>query len=183
MDPDIVIPKGDSDYFAINSDVIDDSGTVTPLNFAGGKILFAVKKKETDPDSLAVIGVKSSGTLPTSGTGTISSSGVTVTGVGTSFLTQLSSGDTITSDGETRTVDTITSNTVLTTTVAFTGLSADTFTLGTYTYILNLTKTETNIFPAKYTYTIRFVDAAGESTCLIENANFIITGTSLDQNT
>lgn len=54
------------------------------------------------------------------GTGTISSTGAAVAGVGTAFTTQLRPGDTIISaSGQARTVATITSDTVLTVTTAF----------------------------------------------------------------
>ena len=62
-------------------------------------------------------------------TGTLSSSGTTVTGSGTSFTTELAVGDIIVSDSQTRRVATITNNTSLTTDAAFSGaLSGDTFT-------------------------------------------------------
>ena len=51
--------------------------------------------------------------------GTISSSGTTVTGVGTSFQNTMKKGSYILADGQERIVDTITSATSLTTTVAF----------------------------------------------------------------
>ena len=68
----------------------------------------------------------------TTGTGTITSSGTTVTGSGTAvFQSQLQIGDRITVSGQTRTVNTITSNTVLTVDSAFapaiTAASAFTF--------------------------------------------------------
>jgi hypothetical protein len=53
------------------------------------------------------------------GTGTISSAGVNVTGTNTLFLRELQAGDTIVVNGQTRVVAAITTNTVLTTTVAF----------------------------------------------------------------
>lgn len=55
----------------------------------------------------------------TARTGTISSAGTTVTGTGTSFLSQVRVGELITSVGQTRTVTSIVSNTVLTTDTAF----------------------------------------------------------------
>lgn len=55
-----------------------------------------------------------SNTLAQAGTGTVTSSGTTVTGSGTSFTTQLKVGDQITFGSFTRTVRAITSNTVLT---------------------------------------------------------------------
>ena len=62
------------------------------------------------------------------GTGTLDSSGSTVTGTGTLFTTELKAGDTILADGETRTINSITSDTELTLTSAFTtDLSNDTF--------------------------------------------------------
>ena len=61
-------------------------------------------------------------------TGTVSSSGTTVTGSGTAFTSQLAVGDIILSDSQTRRVATITNNTSLTTDAAFSGaLSGDTF--------------------------------------------------------
>ena len=61
-------------------------------------------------------------------TGTVSSSGTTVTGSGTAFTSQLAVGDIILSDSQIRRVATITNNTSLTTDVAFSGaLSGDTF--------------------------------------------------------
>ncbi len=72
-----------------------------------------------------------------SGTGTISSSGSTVTGSGTSFTTQLTIGDLITASGQTRTVSTITNNTSLTINAAFSpDLSAGT----SFTYQKQLTR-------------------------------------------
>lgn len=59
------------------------------------------------------------GTAARSGTGTLSSSGTTVTGNGTSFTTQLSEGDRIVSSSQTRVVTAIASNTSLTTNTAF----------------------------------------------------------------
>jgi hypothetical protein len=52
-------------------------------------------------------------------TGTISSSGTTVTGTGTAFTSTLKVGDTIWAYGQSRTVSTVTSDTSLTTTTAF----------------------------------------------------------------
>ena len=61
-------------------------------------------------------------------TGTVSSSGTTVTGSGTAFTSQLAVGDIIVSDGQTRRVTAIASATSLTTDAAFSGaLSGDTF--------------------------------------------------------
>ena len=61
-------------------------------------------------------------------TGTVSSSGTTVTGSGTAFTTQLQVGDVIVSDSQVRIVATIASNTVLTTDAAFSAaLSSATF--------------------------------------------------------
>lgn len=56
---------------------------------------------------------------PLAGTGTVSSSGTTVTGVGTAFLSQLHIGDSITASGQIRTVFSIASNTSLTTSASF----------------------------------------------------------------
>lgn len=72
------------------------------------------------------------------GTGTISSSGTTVTGVGTSFTTELSVGDIIIADGQRLVVIAIASNTSLTTkTAASPAWSADNF-----TYINTTTSTQ-----------------------------------------
>jgi hypothetical protein len=63
-------------------------------------------------------------------TGTVSSSGTAVTGVGTAFTTELSAGDYIKANGETQRVDSVTDNTNLVTTTAFaTPLSGDSFQL------------------------------------------------------
>jgi phage tail sheath protein FI len=65
-------------------------------------------------------------------TGTISSSGINVTGTGTFFTTELRVGDTITANSETRTVTSITTNTALTVNTAFTSpLSGASFTAAT----------------------------------------------------
>ncbi len=61
----------------------------------------------------------STNNVAATGTGTISSVGTTVTGVGTAFTTQISVGSTITASGQTRTVASITSNTILDTDTAF----------------------------------------------------------------
>ncbi|MEK7123244.1 MAG: hypothetical protein AAB855_05320, partial [Patescibacteria group bacterium] len=58
--------------------------------------------------------------VPVAGTGTIASSGTTVTGTGTAFMTQLAIGDIITASGQTKTISAITSNTSLTVDSAFT---------------------------------------------------------------
>jgi len=66
-------------------------------------------------------------------TGTVSSSGVTLTATaGSSFTTDLMVGSVITVDGQTRTVASITSNLILTTTVAF---SPAIVTIGAYTIV------------------------------------------------
>jgi hypothetical protein len=66
----------------------------------------------------------------TSGTGTVSSSGTTVTGTGTLFTDELSVGDTITADGQDRVVNAITNKESLTTSVAFSPvLSSDSYTI------------------------------------------------------
>lgn len=57
--------------------------------------------------------------LPFNGIGTISSSGATVTGVGTGFTGQVKVGDTIFAGGQSVVVANITNNSTLTTTVAF----------------------------------------------------------------
>ena len=59
--------------------------------------------------------LQTQGAAAVAGTGTISSSGTTVTGVGTSFTTELAIGDLITAGGQTRTVASITNNLSLTT--------------------------------------------------------------------
>ncbi len=63
--------------------------------------------------------LQANGHAATSGTGTLDSSGTTVTGTSTVFTTQLHVGDTITASGQTRTVTAIASNTSLTTDTAF----------------------------------------------------------------
>lgn len=57
-------------------------------------------------------------TNPITQTGTVSSSGLSVTGSGTSFLSTVTSGDTITASSQSRTVNQVVSNTSLTVTVA-----------------------------------------------------------------
>lgn len=65
-----------------------------------------------------------------SATGTLSSSGATITGAGTSFTTELMTGSVILSDSQTLTVDTITSATSMTVTPAPSpALSGDSFTI------------------------------------------------------
>ena len=59
------------------------------------------------------------GAAAVTGTGTVSSSGTTVTGASSAFTTQLNVGDIIIASGQTRTVTAITSATVLTTDIAF----------------------------------------------------------------
>jgi hypothetical protein len=68
---------------------------------------------------------------PTAGLGTISVSagGTTVTGVGTLFLSTFKVGDTITSEGQTKTISAIASNTSLTTDAWGAAISAKAFTL------------------------------------------------------
>ncbi|MEK7648989.1 MAG: hypothetical protein AAB400_03690 [Patescibacteria group bacterium] len=61
----------------------------------------------------------STNNVATTGTGTLSSASMVVTGVGTAFITQISIGSNITASGQTRTVDSISSNTSLTTETAF----------------------------------------------------------------
>ncbi|MFC1703058.1 hypothetical protein ACFLZO_01190, partial [Patescibacteria group bacterium] len=62
-------------------------------------------------------------------TGTVSSSGTTVTGVGTSFLSELRVGDSIIADGQTRVITAISDDDTLTIDTVFSpDLSADTFT-------------------------------------------------------
>ncbi len=65
-------------------------------------------------------------------TGTLSSSGVTVTGTGTFFTTQMHVGDQLIADGDTRTIRAISSATSLTVDTAFTSpLSGESFTVAT----------------------------------------------------
>jgi hypothetical protein len=73
----------------------------------------------------------------TSGTGTITTSGTTVNGVSTLFTTELAVGDTIVVSGQVRVVATITSNILLTVTVAFSPdiASPTAFTIGKVTSI------------------------------------------------
>jgi hypothetical protein len=69
-------------------------------------------------------------TIDQAGTGTISSSGTTITGVGTLFTTELLVNSTIEADSETRTITAIASATSATIDTAFSiALSADTFTV------------------------------------------------------
>jgi len=84
-----------------------------------------------DPDLgsgyIRVLGAEHLGSYTTL-TGTISSSGTTVTGSGTDFTGELSVGDYIKANGETQRVDSIASATSLETSVAFTtSLSGETF--------------------------------------------------------
>jgi hypothetical protein len=110
------------------------SGTVNP-SFTSGSVVFqgtsGLAQDNTNfffNDTKNILGVGTA--TPTaklsivgssnSGTGTItSSSGTTVTGTSTLFTTELTVGDEITVNGQTRTVATIVSDTSLTTTVAF----------------------------------------------------------------
>ena len=103
-------------------------GTVTIANTAtGGTENFSDSvESATDRKKFIVQTVSNVDTINL--TGTVSSSGVTVTGSGTAFTTQLQVGDVIVSDSQVRIVATITSTTVLTTDAAFSGaLSSDTF--------------------------------------------------------
>lgn len=68
--------------------------------------------------------------VPRTGTGTLSSSGATVTGTGTSFLAEIQVGTFITADAQTRKVLAVISDTELLTATAFSpALSADAFTI------------------------------------------------------
>ena len=91
------------------------------------------------------------GMAAASGTGTISSSGVTVTGNGAAvFQTQLHVGDTITASGQTRTVVAIASNSSLTTDTAFSpAISAGT----AFTYQQPIARLDDSAGNAKLTVT------------------------------
>ncbi|MBI4577910.1 MAG: right-handed parallel beta-helix repeat-containing protein [Planctomycetes bacterium] len=79
--------------------------------------LITINGTQALPTAAVSFGTCTFGTA--TGTGTVSSSGTTVTGVGTRFLRELAVGDPIVAGGQTKTIATITDNTSLTTTVAF----------------------------------------------------------------
>lgn len=103
--PSGVVPEGSKVFFAQTH---GDSGTAT----CSGSVCTDSSKNSQ------------------SGTGTLTTSGTTaVTGTGTSFITELQVGRTITAAGQTKTIDTIISDTSFTTTTAFSpNLSSSSFT-------------------------------------------------------
>ena len=106
------------------------------------------------------------------GTGTLASSGTTVTGTDTSFTTELTAGQYIVSDSETRQISSITSDTELITTVAFTGLSSDTFTCGARVRIRYTT------LPLEYAYRVNYSGTADGCSIKSDSTNITITTTT-----
>lgn len=182
MDSDINIPRSDQQTYTI---VVQDisTGTAVDVNIAGWTLRSTVKRQWTDDDVDAIIPIKED-VIPatsTAGTGTISSSGVNVTGSSTAFTTQLAVGDTITASGQTRTIATISSNTALTTTVAFsptiTAGTSFTYVTGVYSRTITWSKNDTDIPFGNYVYDIRIFDTTGAPTTLVRG-NFVIVQNS-----
>lgn len=85
---------------------------------------FAKYVQGATADETAAIGTRA-------GTGTITSTGAAIAGSGTAFTTELTIGSVITSDGQTRIISAIASNTAATASAAFSpDVSAQAFTIG-----------------------------------------------------
>ena len=118
-------------------------------------------------------------------TGSIDPAAITlaVVGVGTLFTTELTSGDSILVNGETRIVDVITDNTNLTVTVAFSNTGNDTspeVVLGTVTAKIQFNNKMGRLKVGAYGSSESFI--YGNGTCAGLGNNWEISGTSTDVN-
>ncbi len=172
MNNDIEIYRGDNDtFYAYLADY--SSGTPVLVNVATYTLICSVKARYEDPDSMVVMPQKVYVLSSNAGTGTISSSGSTVTGSGTSFTSQLQVGDLIVSRSQVRNVSAIASNTSLTTqgavdpsnvTTTINDAFSPTLSGASFSYIrpqVVLSKTDTDIQFGNYVYDVKYIDSNG----------------------
>jgi len=128
--------------------------------------------REEEPTG-AVLGLYPTGESGTTGTGTISSSGTTVTGVGTAFLTDISVGQYIKSGTQKRQVTVVTNDTSLTTATAFSpALSGASYSIGMHCRVRG------KGLPLLGGFRITYSGTASRATCQVTTAAVVLRTTT-----
>lgn len=171
----ITIPRGDADSFYF---YLCDISTGDPVivDVTDYTLICSVKTQYDLPDENVVLPQKVNTLSATTGAGTVSSSGSTVTGVGTAFTTFFQPGDLIISGTQVRIVDAIASNTSLTTrglpspddtSVTVNDSFSPALSAAAYTKVrtqIEFSKTDTDINFGTYVYDVKWLDESDNPT-------------------
>ena len=130
------------------------------MNFIMANVLWPAAALESEKKVELQISDFDYGNVFTGGTGTIGSTGATVTGATTSFVVGFTGGDRIESGGQIRIVDAVGSTVSLTTTVAFSPAitTGATFSKVTYNTTLGATAQSIEKFPIKELFLVNSVE-------------------------